>query len=188
MNRLLPFVFILVAVGIFFGYVQPTWSGEIAQRKAEIASYDSALEAAARFADKEAELERLRNEIPQEQLARLNTFLPDSVDNVQLILDLNSLADRAGLKLSDFTTASAVNESSSATASDSGDGSLGTRNQLVDSLTLSVTAEGSYDAFRSFIAGAEQSLRPLDITEITLENSDTGVYKYEMTLKFYWLR
>ena len=30
------------------------------------------------------------------QLNRLNEFLPDSVDNVQLIIDLNSLADPCG--------------------------------------------------------------------------------------------
>ncbi len=185
MTRLIPIAFFLIAVGIFFGYVRPTWNGEIAMYKEQIASYDAALDAAARFTDKQAELEQARNQLPPDQLARLEAFLPDSVDNVQLILDLNALATRAGLTLSNFETGEAVND---ANEEESGGEAGFTRSSPIDSLTLSVSASGTYNAFRSFMAGVEQSLRPLDVVALTVEDSDTGVYTYEMTLKFYWLR
>ena len=194
MSRLLPIAFVLIAFGIFFGYIRPTWNGSIAESKKEIASYDAALEAAERFKDKQASLEAARNQIPPDQLARLNAFLPDSVDNVQLILDLNALATRAGLTLSDFETSETVNEDAEGNQDDSlgtpmsGQGGGGfNRTAPTDSLTLSVSATGTYNAFRSFMAGVEQSLRPLDVIALTVEDSDTGVYTYEMTLKFYWL-
>ncbi len=181
MNRLLPIAFVLIALGIFFGYVRPTWIGEVADTRREIESYDAALEAAARFIDKQAALEAARNQLPPDQIARANAFLPDSVDNVQLILDLNSLATRAGLTLSDFETG-AVDD----TEQIGGEGGF-ERPSISDSLTLSVSATGTYNAFRSFIAGVEQSLRPLDIIALTVSDSDTGVYTYQMTLEFYWL-
>lgn len=191
MNRILPFVFILVAIGVFFGYVRTTWQGSVASSKAEIESYDRALSAAAEFRAKEAALETERAQLPPAALERLNTFLPDSVDNVQLILDLNALATRSGISLSDFT----MNDGSKkgdANSGGQGASSLGANQSFAaaspfDSLTMTVRAVGTYNAFRSFLAGVEQSLRPLDVTEITVQDSDTGVYTYEVTLAFYWL-
>jgi len=188
MNRLMPFVFILLALGLFFGYVRPTWDGQIAQDKADIASYDAALTAASNFTDNESKLQAERDAIPADQLDRLNAFLPDSVDNVQLILDLNALATRSGVILSNFNTG--VSPNGSATGNDSADTGGGVtpgRGSAVDSLTLSVAATGSYDSFRTFLAGAEQSLRPLDVTQLSVSDSDTGVYTYQVAFKIYWL-
>ncbi|MFZ1987809.1 MAG: hypothetical protein WAV21_02125 [Minisyncoccia bacterium] len=181
---IIPFAALLIAVGLFFGYVRPTWTLDIAAKKVEIASYDSALDAAARFAEKQAELEQKRNAIPQESLQRLDAFLPDSVDNIQLILDLNALAARSGIELSDFDTGAINNAEDQQNTEEDPDA----RNQpLVDSLQLSLKAEGTYAAFRSFIAGIEQSLRPLDLVAVSVSDSDTGVYGYDIKLNFYWL-
>ncbi len=189
MNRLLPFVFILLAVVLFFGYIRPTWDGPIAQSKIDIQSYDSALSAASRFSDNEAKLEQERDAIPGDELNRLNAFLPDSVNNIQLIIDMNALATRSGVTLSNFATADTPN--APLPSGDVTDGSSGTNDigntPLVDYLTLSVSATGTYDSFRSFLAGVEQSLRPLDITSLSVTDSDTGVYTYAVTFKFYWL-
>lgn len=183
MSRLMPFIFILLAIALIFGYVRPTWEGQIAQAKADIASYDAALTAASNFSDNEAKLEQERDAIPADQLNRLNVFLPDSVDNVQLILDLNALATRSGVTLSNFATPTGANgtdaNAQTQTAPNSG--------PLVDSLTLSVSATGSYDGFRAFLAGVEQSLRPLDVSQLSVTDSDTGVYTYQVTFKIYWL-
>jgi len=186
MNRIFPLILIVIAIGLFFGYVRPTWDGSIATSKAQIASYDSALAASARFTANEAALAEKRNQIPSDSLDRLTTFLPDGVNNVQLILDLNALANRSGMTLSNFTTSETPNDSTTNTTT-SGALTSGTAVSPVDSLTLSVTASGTYDAFRSFLAGIEQSLRPLDVETVSVTDSDTGVYTYQLTLKFYWL-
>lgn len=188
MNRILALIFVLIAIGLFFGYIQPTWSGDIAATKSQIASYDSALLAASRFSTNEAALEQKRNQIPADKIDRLNAFLPDSVDNVQLILDLNALATRSGVTISDFTTGDTPNDGSSNSGQTAQGGLTGNASaSAIDSLTLSVSAVGSYDAFRAFLSGIEQSLRPLDVEVITISDSETGVYTYDMTLKFYWL-
>lgn len=190
MSRVLPFVIILLAIGLFFGYVRPTWDGDVASTRAEIESYNSALDAAARFSTKEAALEGERNKFSPDQLARLNAFLPDSVDNIQLILDLNALASHSGMTLSNFTTSNVPNSpdaSTGTTPSQNGTGAFTKANAPVDYLTLAVNATGTYNSFRSFLRGIEGSLRPLDVTTVSVADSDTGVYTYQMTLKFYWL-
>lgn len=201
-SRLFPIIFIVATLGLFFGYIQPTLNGPIAERNAEIRDLDTALMAAQQFKQKELELARARSDIAPEQLARLEAFLPDSVDNVQLIVDLNSLAARSGVTLSDFdiqggtatTGTDAAGQGSqpadpAMTAAESASSVLGANlAEPVDTLELSVSATGSYAAFRTFLAGIEQSLRPLDIVELSVEDSTTGVYTYDITFRLYWLR
>ncbi|MDE1945553.1 MAG: hypothetical protein KGI03_04800, partial [Patescibacteria group bacterium] len=106
-SRLLPFLALVAAVGIFFAYVNPLWNGKIASAKAAIASDNQALASAAAYVKRENELAGQMNAIDPAVLARLSTFLPDSVDNVGLILDLNGLAARSGLALSAIDVADA---------------------------------------------------------------------------------
>lgn len=202
MQRLLPFIVIAFAIALFFLYVKPTYSGPIHDTRAQIASYNDALAAADRFQQKEAQLTQERAQIPADSLARVSEFLPDGVDNVQLILDLDALAARSGVTLSDFSTVGAVNgagasanpqpannstPSSGATISTLGQAGLSS-NSPVDSIQLTFKATGTYSAFRGFLAGMENSLRPLDVTDLKITQSDTGVYTYNVTVRIYWLQ
>lgn len=193
MIRLLPIVPFLAALGLFFGYVHPTYTGSISALDSEIKSYDAALDAADRFREREAALSAERAAIPPEGLARLEAFLPDGVDNVQLILDLDALASRSGLSLTDFDVATGDVSTDSTSPNPGGAILPGEGVELgsaepVDSIDLSVTATGTYGSLRAFLTGVERSLRLLDLVELTVEDSETGVYSYDMTFRLYWLR
>lgn len=201
MYRLLPALIVLGAIGLFFGFIQPVYTGDIATLRAEIAGYDTALAAAKQFKQKEVELTQQQASIPPEQLARLDAFLPDSVDNVQLILDLNSLAARSGVQLSEFDISGAgVSEQPAAgapVAQPTANPSATTdpfapfpltAGEPIESLELSVSATGTYGAFRTFLEGVEKSLRPLDVVELSLQDAKSGVYTYDVTIRLYWLR
>ncbi len=178
-NRILPIVIALAAIGIFFGYINPTYTTEIATLRAEIRGYDGALEAAEAFKRKEEEIKTAQDEVPLDAQQRIEAFLPDGVDNVQLILDLNALADRSGMRLADFDINEARAEEGDLAAEAEGG---------LDSLDIAVTGVGSYAAFRTFLEGVELSLRPMDLIDLSIEDSTTGVYSYSMIFRIYWLR
>jgi hypothetical protein len=206
MTRIIPIGALLIALGIFFGYINPTYTGKIAAAKQQITSYDSALAAAKTFTTKENELIQKRNAISPENMTRMNSYLPDGVDNIQLIIDLNALAARSGITLSDFSIHT-NQQTAAAAAGGAASGAAGqpaaapapaptpTANgapsiqssSLTNSLDLSVSAKGTYTAFHSFLAAAEQSLRPLDIVQLSVKDSSTGVYTYSLTFRIYWL-
>lgn len=198
MSRILPLLALVFAIALFFLYVKPTFSGPIAATRTQIASYNDALAAADRFQQKEAQLTQQRAQIPADSLARLTEFLPDGVDNVQLILDLDALAARSGITLSDFNTKGSDSNTSTPTPSGAATTPATTIPTLgqqsinagtpTDSLSLTFKATGTYPAFRSFLAGMENSLRPLDVTDLQITESDTGVYTYAVTVRIYWLR
>lgn len=197
MSRILPLIALVFAIALFFLYIKPTFSGPIAATRTQIASYNDALAAADRFQQKEAQLTQQRAQIPADSLARLNDFLPDGVDNVQLILDLDALAARSGVTLSEFNTdgGTATSGGTSPATPTTPASTIPTLGQQAlsssdptDSLSLTFKATGTYSAFRTFLAGMENSLRPLDITDLQVTQSDTGVYSYAVTTRIYWLR
>ena len=185
MSRTLPVILILTAFGLYFTYISPTYTGKILPLKEEIRRSTSALAAADDFKAKEAQIAIERANISQEAITRLTSYLPDGVDNVQLVLDVSGLAGRSGVVLSNFT----IKDNSSATVSDTTANKplLSNTGNMTDSLDLSFTATGTYGAFRTFLYGIERSLRPLDITQLNLTDSKTGVYTYDLTLRIYWL-
>lgn len=184
-SRILPLFALLVALGMFFAYVNPTWSGAIAATKSAITQDDQALAAAHQYATQQNDLASKRNAIDPANLARLAAFLPDSVDNVGLILDLNALAARSGFSLANIdvttNTAADANAPAGQTLPSSGVSQVG-------SIDLSLSAVGTYAAFQSFLAGVEKSARLLDVRSIAVKGSGTGVYDYEIKLRLYWLR
>jgi Tfp pilus assembly protein PilO len=182
-SRLLPILAFVAAVLIFFLYVNPTYNGTIASTQAAITSDNQSLAAATAYTAKENQLISAKNQIDPAALARLTTFLPDSSDDVGLILDLDALAAADGLSLTsvnvaDQSTADASGGSTSATAPTT----------PYASLDLTIAATGSYASFRSFLGSIESSERLLDVEQLTVKGSDTGVYTYAMTLRLYWLQ
>lgn len=182
-SRILPLLALLVAAVIFFMYVNPTWSGPIATARVSIASDNEALAAASQYAEQQNDLATARNAISLTDLSRLSTFLPDSVDNVGLILDINALAAHSGLSLSNIDVTTDVSNSSGSSGALPGAGM-----NPVGSIDLSLSAVGTYAALQNFLQGVERSRRLLDVRELSVRGSDTGVYNYQMSLRLYWLR
>lgn len=178
MSRIFAVVALLIAASLFFLYVSPTWLGSITAARAKIAADDQALAAATSYASKENQLVSAEKQIDPQSLARLNQFLPNSPDDVELILNLDSLAARSGLSLSGVSVADTP-------LSGSGTASNG---KAYNSIDLSLAATGSYASFRTFLSAIEHSSRILDISSLTVGGSNTGVYTYSMTLRLYWLQ
>ncbi len=190
MNRILPIILVIIAIGLFIGYVHPTYTKSIDALSTEIKGYDDVLLSAKQFKEKQSQLSSQKSSIAPDQLARLEAFLPDSVDNVQLILDLNALASRSGVQLSNLDVS--LPDASAPAASVNGALAL-QQESPVESLEVSVSAFGTYSAFRAFLAGIENSLRPLDIVDLSIKDSSvasvgSAFHSYDITFRIYWLR
>jgi len=188
-SRALPIFALFIAIGIFFAYVSPTWNGPIATTRAAIEADKKTIAAAKEYAEKQNELASARNEIDPANLERLAVFLPDSVNNVGLILDINALAARSGLALSNIDTLNAPRAAENGgTYVGEGGGALSARSDPVSLVDLSLSAIGTYTGLQSFLLGLEKSARLLDVRDIVVKGSDTGVYTYQMNVRLYWLR
>jgi Tfp pilus assembly protein PilO len=189
MVRTIVSVLCIVAAGaIFFMYTQPSYDSVQADN-AQIAQYDQALQKATELQQLKQTLLSRYNTFDPADIDRLQKLLPDHVDNVRLILDLDSLAGKHGMALQNVAVSSAE---SSAASNQTASGQVGASKQKYDSLTIKFTTQGSYATFREFLADIEKSLRVVDLVSLTLSNSSgsgqSALYTFDITLRTYWLK
>ncbi|MBL1434257.1 hypothetical protein COB87_001645 [Candidatus Wolfebacteria bacterium] len=187
MNRLISIILVLGAIGVFFGYINPTYNGPIKVVQSEISDLDSALATATKFREEQTLLIQERELIDQGDLDRVKKLLPDNVDNVQLILDVDGIATTNGVRISDIGIAESKG-GGNAGGNALGQGVLIQDETAYESLVLSFTATATYTQFKNFLTDIEQSLRTLDVVEISFSESETGVYKFDVRVRVYWLK
>ena len=192
MKFIFPSILIAIALGVFLSFVNPTYQ-EIKVLKANSAVYDSALTNSQRLQEQRDALSAKYRTFPTENLDKLSKLLPDNVDNIRLIIDVQQMAQTYGMSISSIkfdstatvNTPAAGNQMAAANAGDIRDAQkdYGTFN-------LEFSTTGSYDSFLKFLKDLETSLRVTDIQSISFssdQDTKTG-YTYVVKLKTYWLK
>lgn len=187
MKLIIAMISILGAGAIFFLYTRPAYDS--AQMvSAQMVQYNAALDKATELQQLKQSLLSKYNAFDPSALDRLQKLLPDHVDNIALILDLDSIANRYGLPLQNVDVSTVGSPSSGNTV-----GAIGGGSQLYDSVTLHFSTQSTYATFLQFMSDLESSLRIVDLTALTVasaasESGKAGVYTYSITLQTYWLK
>jgi Tfp pilus assembly protein PilO len=179
MKLFLPILFVVIAITLFFWYIDPTYKSVQALVK-EQGELDHALTRSRELQDVRDELTARRNTFPQSDVDKLQKLLPDHVDNVRLILDLDSMAARYNMRVRDVTIAGNTSRAEA--------GVLGTDEKLYESVVLSFSVTGTYDTFRQFLSDLERSLRLVDVVGISFTSTETGIYDFDIDMQTYWLK
>ncbi len=182
---------IVIAGAIFFLYTQPAYDKTKAIH-AQIASYDQALEKAAELQTLKQQLLDRYNSFPPADIARLQKLLPDHVDNIRLILDMDDIAMRDGMTLSNVDISGNNSTSDTKTVI----GALGASAQKYDTLAISFTTNGTYTQFKKFLTDLQSSLRIVDMTSLKIGPGGGGgaikssepIFAFGINLKTYWLK
>lgn len=177
---------IIVSIAVFFGYINPTYgaaTGEtslaeksIKELEEEKARYTEALNKTIEIEDARKGLIVKYNAIPSEDREALEKLLPDHIDSVRLILDINNVASEYGMALRNISLA---DEGPKGTT-------LGPGSEHVQTVGLTFTVEGPYEKFRGFLRDMEKSLRLVDVTSIGFAAAEDA-YSYGVTLSTYKL-
>jgi len=174
-----------VAIGIFVLYIKPTYDATTENRD-KVANFEAALAKTREIQELKQELLARRNEFSDQNIERLQKMIPDHVDNVRLVLDLDGIAERYGIRIQNVGIQSSNHE-----GDDSG-GLDGTalQNKPYQSLTLTFEVQATYDEFMSFLRDLESSLRIVDITKlsITKVHGAPDLYNFRTALRTYWLQ
>jgi Tfp pilus assembly protein PilO len=178
MSNIISILLIAASLGGFFMYVDPTYM-EIKKAQAEKSEYTRALDNSKQLQRERDKFLEKYNAADPKDMASLLKLLPDNIDNVRLIIDIDEMAKDHKLPIGGFKAETSAENSKTIGASKSNYGTL----------TLSFSISASYNAFLAFMGDLEKSLRILDITSISFNPSDVGsVYDYNVTIKTYWLK
>ena len=98
MKNLIAIILIIVSLGLFFFFTNKVYQDIKAQR-VKIDELNVALRQSRDILSKRSELADKYNNFKSSDLSSLEKLLPDYVDNVKLILDMNSIAKQYGMSL-----------------------------------------------------------------------------------------
>lgn len=178
MRLFLPIVFILVSIGLFVGFTNPQYQA-IKLRDAEQQKIQEANKKAAQLRAVRETLTQERNQISEIDIQKMKKLIPDGVENVGLIIDINNIAAKYGVNIKNTR----VNEGST----NRGD-VLGPDGTRYGSISLSFTINTSYENFLAFLRDLESSLRLVDVTTLAFASTKDGKYDFNVTLQTYWLK
>ena len=205
MKNLLPLINLALAAGLFFsftdkmmvnaplnekvmdaatGRVDITKSAggirELVKRQKEL---NKALAMAEEVSAKKNELSLTYNSFSDEELSRLNELLPDHIDNIHLIIDVNGIAKKNGMAIKniDVSTSADVASRDKMIETTSLDPRLGM-------MKLSFSVTGTYEMYKKFVGDLATSLRIIDMSSVSFATDDKGIYTYDIVLKTYWLK
>jgi len=207
MRFLLPIIFIIVAIAVFMGVISPIYAN-IQDLTLQAESYNEALSNSKRLQVRRDELTQTYNQFSQDSVKALEVMIPNSVDNIGLIQEIQRMALRLGIVIKN------VNFDPNQVQLEDGEFEEGAENTAVvqqqnqnlprrgaveenglyDTFLLEFTIEGSYQDFVAFLQELEMNLRIVDISNINFtatsldsQGSVSDVYDYTFTTKTYRL-
>ncbi len=185
--------FLIISIALFFFFINPTFS-EVKQLRADVDTYNMALDNSTDLQKTRDSLVDIYKNIKAEDKDRLNHLLPSSIDNIELILEIEKIANLHGMPIGDvkFDTKSLDTSSTGKTIS-----TTDANNNLPYGIfPMDFTIEGRYDTFILFLKDLEHNLRLVDIKSVSFSvptqslsgTTDPTIFNYSLKVKTYWLK
>jgi Tfp pilus assembly protein PilO len=125
--------------------------------------------------------EAVFNTIEEEDIERLGKMVPTHIDNIRLILDVNSVANSRQMTIRDIR----INLNNT----DGGDGNISVSSQgNYESVGFRFTVVTTYDNFKKFLDDLALSLRIIDVesVEISRIQDENNFYRFDVGIRTYW--
>lgn len=191
---IIPTILIGISVLLFALFTNPIY-GDVTGLRATSASYEEALANAKNLQSVRESLLSKYNGFSTEDVARLKKLLPDNVDNIRLILEIQGIASNYGMQIKNVKYDA---KKAAGVETETPQNAAAAREQVRDYgvFDMEFSTEGSYDNFVKFVRDMERSLRIVDVTSVAFSSVDgasaqslaNNIYKYDFKIKTYWLK
>lgn len=171
---------------MFFGFTSSFYD-KVSEKTDQIASYNEALNNSKALESERDKLTQKYNTFSLEDLSRIQKLVPDNVDNIRLILEIEKIASPYGMVLKDVKYETQKKDTGEETPKDA--------NKVYGAWDLAFSTQGRYGSFINFVKDLENNLRIVDISSIQFSSnlgkeslSSSDSYKYDFKIKTYWLK
>lgn len=201
-------IFILASLGVTFGYAYPRYNSmtgsseleakSVKELKDSVIQYEAALE-------KTREIEEVRNglltkynSITEADRVRIEKMMPDNIDSVRMVIDINNIAQLVGMSLREISLTEPTSQTERKDANNTQ--VVVARPSAYTYMTLSFSVTGAYNSLIAFLGGLEKSLRIADVSDLSIEEASTKdtdvnkskvftepLYKMKVSVKTYYL-
>ncbi len=196
MRFITPIILILIAVSVFFVFANPLY-GEISALRERAVAFNDALGNSKMLENERDKLTAKYNAIDPENVKKLEKMLPENVDNIRLILEIEQIAAPYGMTLKDVKYNTDEEEASSQSGAIVPGGARDS-NKDYGTFDLEFSTTGRYGDFINFSRDLESNLRLVDIVSLSFASNMPAVssskpvpadtYKYDFKIRTYWLK
>lgn len=200
MRFIMPIVLIGISITVFFTFTDPIYK-DVGTLKTEVTSYNDALNNSTMFENERDKLTLKYGTIDPNNLVKLQKFLPDSIDNIRLILEIEQIASPFNMVLTDvrYNATDRTAVAAPVVTATQGGATAQSTTKSYGAFDLEFSVTSSYSNFIAFLKKLESNLRIVDISSIDF-SSDTStsansskitsseVYKYNFKITTYWLK
>lgn len=180
---LTPIFSIIIAIAVYFVVTQPMF-GEMQIVQDETNQYREAVDKAHLFNQTLQELLTKRKSFGAQEMERLEALVPNSVDEVKLLVDLEAMAERQQMLIGNISVdkpkVPVVRERNP---------EIPTTVTLenLSSIDISFSLIGTYDQFRSMLTDIERSLVLMEVISLSFTASESDLYQFELTVRTHGL-
>jgi hypothetical protein len=177
---------IVLSLGIIFTYIKPVL-GEIGTLQDNITVYQTERQKVSNVNQKLERVSSAVNAINADDQRRLLTYIPDQVDTVAVPRDLHSIAQSAGVILSQIQYEGPQETTASSNFVDPSQlpVSSGFSDFKPEAHVFSFEFEASYDQVKTVLALIEKNAYPLEVHEMLIEQTEGGFLAVTMQLITY---
>lgn len=180
MKNIISIIIIIISIATFVLVVQPQYTEIQEMRKTET-ELERVLDNARRLQSLRDDLIEKRQSIANTDIRRLEKLIPESAENVKLILEFEQISNRNSLAIQ---AASAVRDQE-----DDSQQSFDVETNDYGVITLDFSLQGTYNNFISFLEDIEKNLRITDIRSLNISPSDeSSNYGFDISIDTYWLK
>lgn len=198
MRLILPITLLAISGIIFFVFIDPTY-GEVKQLRTEVQAYNAALNNSSDLQKARDSLLEVYKNIKEDDKERLNHFLPNTISNIELILEIEKIASLHGMPVRDIKFENKEQNKDASTSSDN--------NNMVAEVDptqylpygifpMEFIIEGRYETFLSFLNDLEHNLRLVDIKSISFNvpevqqggTTNPNIFSYTLKIDTYWIK
>ncbi len=188
MNPLVtPIILLVLSAGLFFTFTDKQYE-HVKELKQNALEYDKAIKNSNDLLKSRDRVLLEYKAFPLENMKRVERLIPDNVDNVRLIIDINGITSKYGVAVKNVRL-DTINNSEKKQVITSDDG------KPYHSATVSFSVNAKYETFLQILKDIESSLRILDVESVSFVSADNpaqgvpaDVYQFDVTLRTYWMK
>ena len=184
MNKtLLGVGLIIISIAAFFMWINPHYAN-VKVLSAQLADSKSALAKAQQLNIVKTKLVDQENSISPDNIAKLQKLLPNGLDSVRFIIDIQNIAAAHGLTIQDVSAGD-----SRGTTQVTHSAVLGPSSKPYSETQLSFSITTSYSNLVSFLQDMEKSLNVIEVKSLafSVDDKNPSAYKVLITVGSFWM-
>ncbi|RJQ30679.1 hypothetical protein C4572_03800 [Candidatus Parcubacteria bacterium] len=169
-------LFLIIGAVIIFFAETKGYFPEIKSLSKEVATYNEAIKTSNKVKVKIDEILDQYNSVSAENIDRMNKMMPSTSESMNLVVQLDDMMRQKGLVLKSVD----IREISGKTSGSA------KKNDSLETMTLSLRAQGGYSSFHQFLNDLENSLRLIDIASVKVTPLSDSNYDFSIEAVSYW--